>query len=453
MFCLRALRIAFLVGLAATVLFAQSGRSRIAELRSWQVTAGEFGPVIEVVSTRPLTPKIQVVENPLRLVIDLPGSSIGSARTRLPFRNEQIKSVRLNQFQSSPPVSRIVLDLAAPVQYTWDANGNRLNIRVRPDEAARAKPPSVAGVAMGPQPVAVPVAVGTSGTLVETGSRVASGSSITAGDEIAILRLRRGGEVRVCPGTTVSVATSQTGQDLMLGMSKGAMETHYGESETVDSVLTPDFRIVLPGPGEFNLAISADAKGNTCVGSLQGSTASAVVAELLGSGTYEIKPEQQALFREGRLDSVETPAVACGCPAAPVPALQASVDPSKTISEAEAGQKLQLQNSNGPASTSAEPGNAPDVNAAAAKDGSKPAAESSLVFSGEEIAKAKQKSASQPPKETAVPAAPTAEAAKLPLSVKAPDPLPAVVALPPADPKPKKGFFGKIRGFFGSIFR
>jgi hypothetical protein len=343
-----------------------------------------------------------------------------------------------------------VLDLAAPVQYTWDANGSRLNIRIRADEAARAKPLSVPGLTMGPQPVAVPVAVGTSGTLVETGSRVASGSSITAGDEIAVLRLRRGGEVRVCPGTTVSVATSPTGQDLMLGMSKGAMETHYGESETVDSVLTPDFRIVLPGPGEFNLAISADAKGNTCVGSLQGSTASAVVAELLGSGTYEIKPEQHVLFREGRLDSVETPPVACGCPAAPVPALQAAVDPSKAVSEDEAGQRLQLQNSTKP-STNPVPQKVADskVNE---EDSAKPA-ESSLVFSGEEIAKAKQQAASLKPKQPAVAAAPTAEAANLPSAAKKPDPLPAVVVLPPADPKPKKSFLGKIKGFFGSIFR
>lgn len=452
MFFRPAFRIVVLACLVATFAWAQSGSSRTAELRSWRVTAGEYGPVIEVVSTRPITPKIQVVENPLRLVIDLPGSTIGTARTRNPFRNQQITSVRLNQFQSSPPVSRIVLDLNAPVQYTWDASGNRLHIRVRADDAARAKPPSVAGLAVGPQPIAVPVAVGTSGTLVETGSRVASGSSITAGDEIAILRLRRGGEVRVCPGTTVSVATSPTGQDLMLGMSKGAMETHYGESETVDSVLTPDFRIVLPGPGEFNLAISADAKGNTCVGSLQGSTASAVVAELLGSGTYEIKPEQHVLFREGRLDSVETPPVACGCPAAPVPALQASVDPSKVISEEQAAQKLQLQNSNNPGSTSTEPGNARDSNTTSAES-PKPAAESSLIFSGEEIAKAKQQKESQKARQTAIPAAPTAEAATLPPSAKAPDPLPAVVVLPPADSKPKKGFFGKIKGFFGSIFR
>lgn len=451
MSCPRALRIVVLVCLSATLVSAEGGSSRIAELRSWGITAGEFGPVIEVVSTRPITPKIQVVENPLRLVIDLPGSTIGTARTRSPFRNEQVKSVRLNQFQSTPPISRIVLDLNGPVQYTWDASGNRLHIRIRADEAAHAKPPSVAGLALGPQPVAVPVAVGTSGTLVETGSRVAAGSSITAGDEIAVLRLRRGGEVRVCPGTTVSVATSPTGEDLMLGMSKGAMETHYGESETVDSVLTPDFRIVLPGPGEFNLAISTDAKGNTCVGSLQGSTASAVVAELLGSGTYEIKPEQHVLFREGRLDSVETPAVACGCPAAPVPALQASVDSSKVISEDEAGQKLQLQNSNSPSSPSKESGNATAPNAIQA-DPAKPA-ESPLVFSGEEIAKAKQQNASKKPPQTPVPPAPTIEAATLPPSAKAPDPLPAVVVLPPTDPKPKKGFFGKIKGFFGSIFR
>ena len=450
MFCLRALRIVVLAAFATALVSAQVANSRTAELRSCRVTVGEYGPVIEVVSTRPITPKIQVVENPLRLVIDLPGATIGSARTRVPFRNEQIKSVRLNQFQSSPPVSRIVLDLNAPVQYTWDASGDRLNIRVRADEAARAKPPSVAGLAMGPQPVAVPVAIGTSGTLVETGSRVASGSSITAGDEIAVLRLRRGGEVRVCPGTTVSVATSPAGQDLMLGMSKGAMETHYGESETVDSVLTPDFRIVLPGPGEFNLAISADAKGNTCVGSLQGSTASAVVAELLGSGTYEVKPQQQVLFREGRLDSVETPPVACGCPAAPVPALQASIEPSKVTPEEEVGNKLQLQNSKDPSSANAEPEKVADSNATQA-DSAKPA-ESSLVFSGEEIEKAKQQKASQKLKQTAVPPAPTVEAAKLPPSAKAPDPLPAVVVLPPADPKPKKGFFGKIKGFFGSIF-
>jgi len=282
-----------------------------AEVRSVTVTSDDFGPVLEISATRAITPQIQTVENPLRLVIDLPNSNLSTPKRRIPFRNEQVKSIRLNQYQAEPAISRIVIDLAGPVRYTWDASGSRLRIRIRGNNSATAKPPSVPALTTGVQPAAVPVAMGSSGSLVETGSRVASGSSITAGAETAIMRLTRGGEVRVCPGTTVSFATSSNGNDLMLGMSQGAIETNYLLQESVDSVLTPDFRIVLPGPGEFNLAIRADNHGNTCVGSLPGSTSSAVVAELLGSGTYEIKPEQQVLFRQGRLDSIETPASSC----------------------------------------------------------------------------------------------------------------------------------------------
>jgi hypothetical protein len=455
LFFARAPRVVFVAVFATFIAFAQSTRSApsaISELRSVRVTPGELGPVLEIFSTRPLTPKIQVVEKPLRLVIDLPGSSIGSARTRIPFRNEQIQSIRLSQYQNSPAVSRVVLDLTGPVLYTWDAAGNRLNIRIRADSAATAKPPSVPVFTAGVQPVAVPVAVGTSGTLIETGSRVASGSSVTAGDEVAVLRLSRGGEVRVCPGTTVSVATSETGKDLMLGMSKGAMETHYNVQESLDSVLTPDFRIVMPGPGEFNLAISADAKGNTCVGSLPGSTSSAVVAELLGSGTYEVRPDQQVLFRQGRLDSVEAPLVSCGCPAAPEPILRTSVEGSPAVAEDKAAERMALGDSpsNGPAQASpapasiSAPGQEPQPAATA-----KASVDSPLVFSGAEIAKARQRNSG----EAKVPPAPTAEAEKLPLMTRTQDPLPAVVVLPPApDPKPSKGFFGKVKGFFGKLF-
>ena len=258
---------------------------------------GDAGPVLAISSSRPATPKLQVVEGPLRLVIDVPGTTQSTVRRHIPFRNEQIKGVRVNQYSTEPPVTRIVVDLAGPVQYTWDALGNRLNIRIRSNEAATAKPASVPSLTAGQQPIAVPYAEGSGGVLVEAGSRVSSGSSITAKEDTAILRLTRGGEVRVCPGTTVSVATSPTGRDLLLGMSTGAMETHYRLEQSSDSVLTPDFRVVLPGPGEFDFAISSDAHGNTCVASMPGSSSSVVVAELLGNGTYEIKPDQQVMFR------------------------------------------------------------------------------------------------------------------------------------------------------------
>jgi hypothetical protein len=415
-----------------------------AQVQSVRVTAGEFGPVLEILATHPLTPAIQVVENPLRLVVDLPNSTDAVPHKRIAFRNEQIKGIRVDQNQ--PTVTRIVVDLNGPVTYTWDGAGNRVRVRIHGDEAAKAKPPSVPAFTSGTQPAAVPVAVGNSGTLVETGSRVGSGSSITAGQETAVLRLTRGGEVRVCPGTTVSVTTSPNGQDMMLGMSKGAMETHYGLQESVDSVLTPDFRIVLPGPGEFNLAISTDARGNTCVGSLNGSTSSAVVAELLGSGTYEIKPEQQVLFRQGRLDSVETPVMPCGCPPAQEPVLRTENNPADVMPEPKAGEKLALSDSTTP-STGSTKGSVPDAGADVKPVSNKQpdvTFDSPLVFSGRDMAKARTKA----------PPPPLDEVAALHMTAKRPEPLPAVVVIPPEpEPKHSKGFFGKVKGFFGGMFR
>jgi hypothetical protein len=225
-------------------------------------------------------------------------------------------------------------------------------------------------------------------------------------------------------------------------MSQGAMETHYGVEDSVDSVLTPDFRIVLPGPGEFNLAISADSYGNTCVGSLPGSTSSAVVAELLGNGTYELKPDQQVLFRQGRLDSVETPVTSCGCPSLQVPVMRTSVDASQVVPEAKAGEKLKLSDSSDPVALKSLPSTSPTPGGERTQNAeSKRPVESPLVFSGAELAKMRRK----------IPAAPTAEVADLQLSERKPELLPAEVVLPP--PKKSKGFLGKIKGFFGAIFR
>jgi len=56
-----------------------------------------------------------------------------------------------------------------------------------------------------------------------------------------------------------------------------------------------------------------------------------------------------------------------------------------------------------------------------------------------------------PPKATA---GPLLEAAALPLTSRPAGPLPAIVVLPPPEPKKaSKGFFGTVKAFFGSVFR
>jgi AMIN domain len=439
-----------LVTLAASAFAADQPAAGVQSLK---IIPGESGATVEILATRPLTPQLQTVEGPLRLVIDLPGSTLNIPRKRIPFRNQQIKGVRMNQYQAG--VSRIVLDLTSPVQYTWDALGNRLNIRIRPDESATAKPATAPAITPGTQPVAVPYAEGGTSTLVEAGSRVASGSTIAARDETAVLRLARGGEIRVCAQTTVSVATSPDGQSLMLGMNAGALETHYHINESSDSILTPDFRIVLPGPGEFNLAIKSDARGDTCVSSLAGSNSSVVVAELLGNGTYEIKPEQQVLFRQGKMQSVETPLSGCGCPAPQEPVMRAA-DPTTVAPENKTGNNLALADSNSQPSPTAGTGSDagtsekavadPIANTSgtpASNDDTKAQISAPLVFNAKELARMRAEAAAPPVSE---------QEAAMPLTARQSDPLPPLVVLPPAPRPEHKGFFGRIGSFFRAIF-
>lgn len=418
-------------------------------------------PAVEITSSGSVIPQIQSLDSPPRLVIDLPNSRLAMATNRIEIQKENITAIRVRQFQNSPPVTRIVLDLLAPYGHSWDGAGTRLMVRLKPPEDINAgkstpEPDTAPGFSLTKDAAVIPVS-GSGGSTVMDASRIAAGSSVTAGSDTTILHLPRGGELRVCPGTTLSVTPSQSKRDLMFGMSTGAIETHYSLGASADAVLTPDFRIMFAGPGEFDYAISADSHGNTCVRSLRGNTSSAIVSELMGDRIYQVRPAEQAVFHSGQIDKVDTDVpLECGCPP-PSPVLRASTPPASPLPASDVPTKVQLGASSEVAS------NAPPANPTATR-----------LSNGPEIAPLP---ASQPndvhvqvdapfvfsaKNRATVPPAPVTAARELPIEYS-PDRqvrLEAVVQAPQTDkvaePSSKDdhhGFFGRVGGFFSKIFK
>lgn len=453
------------VGIAAVLISIAAVAQSVAPpsfVTAVRIVHEHGSPAVEILSSSPVIPQIRTLDSPSRLVIDLPNTRLGLTQNKFAIRKENIVAIRVDQYQQNPPVTRIVLDLLAPYGYSWDGAGHRLMVRLKPatdanaaKDAVPSEPPTLPGISLSATPAVVPVAGG-SGALVRVGSRIASGSAVTAGSETAVLRVAGGGEVRICPGTTVSVTPSQTKRDLLLGLGTGAIEAHYSLRASADTVLTPDFRILFAGPGEFHYAISADAHGNTCVRALKGNTSSAIVSELMGDRIYQVRPSEQAVFHSGQIDKVDTDVpVECGCPP-PTPIMRAQASYAPNVPDSELPEKVRLGGSETPAPLSSSSLN--------------PAGAGTRLSNGPETAPLP---ASQPndlhvqvdaplvftPKSRAVAALPApAQAAKeLPVddSPARQVHLDAVIQSPPPEQsKPEhRGFFRRIGGFFSSIFR
>jgi hypothetical protein len=443
-----------------------TGSREAAVITGVKVVQDHGQPALQIDSTYPVTPEIQSLDNPPRLVIELPNSRSGMPEKKIQVLQANVLTIRIEPSRTSPPGLKIILTFLIPHTFTWDSEGNRLMVRLKPpeDPYAASRPrterpkedqpkeeqPKVFSAQSDKEPAVVPVTAGV-GDVLLAGRRFAAGSSLTAGNETAVLQLTRGGQIHVCPGTTLSVTPSRSSKDLMLGLSTGALETHYALPASADTVLTPDFRIVFRGPGEFDYAISSDSKGDTCVRGLRGNAGPAAVSELIGDRTYQVKPSEQAVFRAGRIDRIDTNVpLECGCPP-PVPVMRADESPPNSAN-------VTLAQGEAAASTSgrAESGLAngePENRAATASGGSgmQPLphdnsgihvqVEAPLVFQGKNI----------PPATAAI-----EQATALPVTEPSRFVTLQATALPPAaaDAKPEHhGIMGRIRGFLAKIFQ
>jgi len=432
------------------------------QIRSVRVVREKGAPAIEILASATLIPEIQSLDSPPRLVIDLPNSRVAMAQDRIEVRKDNILAIRVRQYQSNPPITRIVLDLKAPYGHSWESADKRLLVRLRPpgDENAGKKPvqaePQTNGeFSLSANAAVVPVS-GESGAAVMDASHLAAGSSVTAGSDTTVLRLPQGGEVRVCPGTTLSVTPSKSQRDLMFGMGSGTIEAHYSLSSSANAVLTPDFRIMFAGPGDFHFAISADSHGNTCVRSLPGNTSSAIVSELMGDRIYQVRPREQVVFRSGQIDKIDTEVpLECGCPP-PVPVMRTAA-PAQTVPESQLGSKVTLGAAGSPAISAGSTAESKPVASSAelaalptAKAG-KVQVDAPLVFTG------RTRSNAPPPPIEAARDLPLDDLAERQVHLDPVVQAPAPLVDPGPPGKQKKaahpGFFGRIGQVFSGLFK
>ncbi len=99
---------------------------------------------------------------------------------------------------------------------------------------------------------------------------IVSSGTVTSGTETTQVILPHRGVLRVCSSTSVKLAADTSvpaGEipGLMIAMDHGAVEASYATGRNSDIFMTPDFRILIGGPGAADVKIRLGQHGDTCV--------------------------------------------------------------------------------------------------------------------------------------------------------------------------------------------
>lgn len=151
---------------------------------------------------------------------------------------------------------------------------------------------------------------------------IASSGTITSGTETTQVILPHRGVLRVCASTSVKLAADSSvpaGEipGLMIAMEHGAVEASYATGQNSDILLTPDFRILIGGPGAADVKIRLGEHGDTCVDNAGINAPYVLVSSIFEGGAYRVQPGQRVMFEHGSLhEVVDQEKEPCGCPPA-----------------------------------------------------------------------------------------------------------------------------------------
>ena len=154
---------------------------------------------------------------------------------------------------------------------------------------------------------------------------IAANGTVTSGAlETTQVILPRRGTLRVCAATTVKLAADSgvaAGElpGLLIAMDHGAVEMSFANTEApvknADVLMTPEFRILIDGPGAAEVKVRLGEHGDTCVDNSGANAPYVLVSSVFDGGAYRVQPGQRVMFQHGSLhEVVDQEKEPCGCP-------------------------------------------------------------------------------------------------------------------------------------------
>jgi type IV pilus assembly protein PilQ len=128
----------------------------LSQIRGISVSRGSQGLNIEITGSGPLTAKTMQLKGPDRLVLDIPNSVLAGRPRDIAVNSNGVKAVRAARYQADPPVTRVVVDLAATHEFDVVPAGNKLVLRLNDRLTGPTSQAAVAATALPEAPSVLP---------------------------------------------------------------------------------------------------------------------------------------------------------------------------------------------------------------------------------------------------------------------------------------------------------
>jgi type IV pilus assembly protein PilQ len=128
--------------MASRVIKSSDQKAPPAHISDISVVRGKDGLSLEVIGSSSIVAKTMKLNRPDRIVMDIPNSVLQGHTREIPVNNGDVKDIRAAHYQSEPPTTRIVIDLATMHDFEVVPAGNKLVLKLKNTDAAPASLPA-----------------------------------------------------------------------------------------------------------------------------------------------------------------------------------------------------------------------------------------------------------------------------------------------------------------------